>query len=170
MRTHTMTLKSAADSQFLNTLEHWLRSQPEIMVLIRYSRSAGSKSFEFFNSFAVLEERLRQLRPETNVIAFRKPQLPLRGTVDDEFIGRCLNSIPNGTEFVVVETVRRTAGKASWFHYQAGESHDELREALEDSRGRHVAVGEYPPWLDDGPDVISGYIPHDDGIVRPGAY
>jgi hypothetical protein len=140
------------------------------LVLIRYSRAAGSKSFEFFTSFAVLEERLRQLPPETNVIAFRKPQLPLRGIVDDEFIGSCLNSISNGKEFVVVETVPRTAGRASWFHDEAGESHGELREALEDSRGRHVAVGEYPKWLDDGQDVISGYIPDSDGIVRSGAY
>ncbi|MGC1649722.1 MAG: hypothetical protein WA741_28185 [Candidatus Sulfotelmatobacter sp.] len=74
------------------------------------------------------------------------------------------------TEFLVVETVRTTAGRASWFHDEAGESHNELREALEDSRGRHVAVGEYPKWLEDGPDVISGYIPDRDGIVRSGAY
>jgi hypothetical protein len=139
-------------------------------VLIRYSRAAGNKSFEFFTSFALAEERLRQLAPETNIIVFRKPQLTIRGIVDDEFIGSGLKGIADGTEFLVVETVRTTAGRASWFHDEAGESHNELREALKDSRGRQVAVGEYPKWLKDGPDVISGYIPDRDGIVRSGAY
>jgi hypothetical protein len=102
--------------------------------VIRYSRAAGNKSFEFFTSLALVEERVRQLAPETNIIGFRKPQLTIRGIVDDEFIGSCLNSIAYGTEFLVVETVRTTSGRASWFHDEAGESHNELSEALEDSR------------------------------------
>ena len=165
-----MPLKSATGATFLETLQEWLRSQTEILVLIRYSRAAGNQSFEFFTSFALVEERVRQLAPETNSIVFRKPQLTIRGIVDDEFIGSCLHSIADGTEFLVVETARTTAGRASWFHDEAGESHNELREALEDSRRSHVAVGEYPNWLEDGPDVISCYIPDRDGILRSGAY
>jgi hypothetical protein len=41
-------LPSTTDKKFLNSLEDWLRSQSEIMILIRDSRAAGSKSFEFF--------------------------------------------------------------------------------------------------------------------------
>jgi hypothetical protein len=163
-----MTFKPVTDRAFLKTIEHWLRSQPEILVLIRYSRAAGNKSFEFFSSYVELENRLHQLGPETCVTAFRLPQLTLRGVVDDELIDRCLSSIPNGSEFLIVETSRSTAGSASWFHDAAGESHDELREALEDSRGRPVAVGAYPQ--DDGPDVISAYVPNRDGTVRRGVY
>jgi hypothetical protein len=164
------TLRSTADAQFLNTVEHWLLGQTEILVLIRYSRAAGSKSFEFFTSFAVLEDRLRQLPPETSVTAFRRPQLLLRGVADDQFIARCLSSIPDGVEFLVVETVRRTAGRASWFHEEAGESHGELRQALEASRGNQVAVGEYPNWTDDSDDVASAYIPDANGALRRGVY
>ena len=68
----------------------------------------------------------------------------------------------------MVETSPSAAGSYSWFHDAAGESHDELREALEDSRGKPVAVGEYPQ--DDGPDVISAYVPGRDGTVRRGSY
>lgn len=59
----------------------------------------------------------------------------------------------------MVETVQRTAGRMSWFHDMAGETHAELREALEDSRGSPVAVGLYPPWLNHGPDVVTAYVP-----------
>jgi hypothetical protein len=104
------------------------------------------------------------------VIAFRQRQLPLRGLVDDEFIGKSLNFIRNGSEFLVVETVPRTAGSASWFHYDAGESLDELREALEGLRGKPVAVGEYPPWLEENLDVISAGVPDEDGNFRAGVY
>jgi hypothetical protein len=163
-------LPSTTDNKFLKTLEDWLRGQEEIMILVRYSRAAGSKSFEFFTSFAALRERLARLNAETSVTAFRKPQLPLRGRVDDEFIGKCLSSIPAGSEFLVLETDPRMAVQQWFSRYEAGESHDELRQVLEGLRGRLVAVGEYPQWLKDGPDLISAFVPHQDGTVKAGVY
>jgi hypothetical protein len=59
-----MSLKSAADEEFLKTLKIWLGRQTQVLVLIRYSRAAGNKDFEFHTSFAVLQERLRQLPAE----------------------------------------------------------------------------------------------------------
>ena len=52
------TLPSTTDKKFLKSLEDWLRGQSEIMILVRYSRTAGNKSFEFFTSFAALRKRL----------------------------------------------------------------------------------------------------------------
>jgi len=164
------TLPSTTDKGFLKTLENWLRSRSEIMILVRYSREAGNKSFEFFTQFAALRERLGRLKAETNVTAFRKPQLPLRGRVDDEFIGKCLSLIPAGSEFLVLETDPRMATQQWLFHHEAGESADELRQVLEGLRGRLVAVGEYPQWLKDSPDVISAYVPHQDGTIKAGVY
>jgi hypothetical protein len=163
-------LTSTTDKEFLRTLDDWLQRQSEVLVLIRYSRAAGDKSFEFFTSFERLRERLGELKPETSVTVFRDRQLPLRGCVEDEFIGKCLNSVEAGSEFLVVGTAPRTAGSQSWFHHEAGESHEELREALEGLRGEVVAVGEYPPWLDNSLHVISAYVPEQDGNVRAGVY
>ena len=164
------TLPSTTDKEFLKTLENWLRGQSEIMILIRYSREAGNKSFEFFSSFAALRERLAMLKAETSVTAFRKPQLPTRGRVDDEFIGNCLSLIPSGSEFLVLETDPRMATQQWLFHHEAGGALDELQLVLEALRGRLVAVGEYPQWLKDSPDVISAYVPHQDGTVKLGVY
>jgi hypothetical protein len=65
---------------------------------------------------------------------------------------------------------RRAYGEMSWFHNEAGESHAELREALEESRGTPVAVGPYPSRLEDSDDVASAIVPDENGIVRIGVY
>ena len=165
-----MSYSSTTDQGFLSVLQEWLQSQREILILIRFSRAAGSKSFEFFSSRETLLERLQGLPPGTCITAFREPQLPFRGVVDDQFITTCLNNIPDGVEFLIKETGLRTAGCASWFHHTNGESHSELREGLKDSRGLHVAVGRYPPWLVDTDDVISAVVPDEYGIVVTGIY
>jgi len=165
-----VSLKSAFGEEFLKTIENWLASHSEVLILIRYSCAAGNKDFEFYSSFALLLERLRQLPVETCVTVFRNPQLRLRGVVDDEFISKCLSSVPDGSEYAVVETVPTGLGRFSFFNFSAGESHDELREDLEDRRGKPVAVGEYPPWLENSVDVISAYVPAENGEVRRGIY
>jgi hypothetical protein len=165
-----MSYAPSTDKRFLATLDEWLRSQREILLLIRYSHAAGSKDFEFFSTFEALTERLRSLPPRTCVIAFRQPQLPFRGVVDESFITTCLSAIPDGSEYLVADTTRRTAGAASWFHHGAGESHAELREELESLRGHAVAAGLYPPWLEDTDDVISAVVPDEHGVVTTGVY
>jgi len=166
---HTTCIPTT-DASFLHTLESWLRSQGEILVLIRYAYAAGSTDFELFTSFESLAERIRALPSRTCVIAFRQPQLPIRGVVDESFIARCLSSIPDGSEYLLVEMVRRVYGRMSWFHHNEGTSHGELRGELEESRGVQVAVGLAPPSWKDSDDVISAYVPDEDGIARPGAY
>jgi hypothetical protein len=163
-------LVSTAESGFLRALEDWLAMQPEILVEVEFSRTAGGKEFRFFSSFPELSSHLQQLNPQTRVTAFRRPQLPLRGRVDDAFIKMCITHIPNAAEFLVVETVARSAGGYSWFHESAGETHEELRESLEDSRGKPVAVGLYPPQPEVGAEVVCAYVPDHDGVARRGVY
>ena len=140
--------------------------------MIRFHASAGAKSFEFFRSLGTLEGRLQELRPRTCVIVFREPQLPLRGRVDEEFIRKALALVPDGEEFLVTALERTTIGPASWFHDAAGESHGELAEELRGNYcyGRQVAVGPYPPWLNDDDGVISAVVPDENGIVTTGIY
>ena len=165
-----MSLESATSEDFLRTLEIWLQSESELLILIRYSSAAGNKDFELYSSFALLQERLRQLPASTCVTAFRNPQLQLRGIVDGEFIGKCLRSVPDGAEYVVVETVPTTLAGFLHFDFTAGESRAELREALESRIGKSVAVGKYPPWQKESADVISAYVPTRDGKVKRGVY
>ncbi|MGL9621434.1 hypothetical protein QRQ56_25795 [Bradyrhizobium sp. U531] len=155
---------ATTDSAFLSALENWLRSRPEILVMIRYSGAAGRKEFEFFSSYESLARRLNQLPPSTSIIAFREPQLPLRGLADADFTSTCLSSLSDNSEFLVVETRGRDSCWA------AGETHSELRNELQDLTGRPVAVGPYPPWLIDSDEVISAVVPDEDGVVKRGLY
>jgi len=165
-----MSYSSSTDKKFLETLSAWFRCHGELLLLIRYSHAAGSKDFEFFSSMKILGERLLGLPPRTCVIVFRQPQLPIRGLVDESFITRCLNNIPEGEEFLVVDLDLRIYGRASWFHHGVGDSHEELREELEDLRGHTVAAGLYPPWLEDTDEVISAVVPDEHGSVSGGVY
>lgn len=165
-----MSYGPTTDKKFLGTLESWFQSQPEILVLIRIRCGAGARDYEFYTSFDALLKRIHELSPGTCIIAFKQPQLPLRGIVDDEFIAKCLSTIPDGAEYLMVETVQRVAGRMSWFHYGSDSTHAGLRDDLKDSRGVPVAVGLHPPWLHDTENVISAVVPDADGVVRAGPY
>jgi len=165
-----MSHPPTTDPQFLGTLEDWFRTQSEVLVEIRYRCGGGSQDFELLPSFRALTDRIRELAAGACVTAFRRPQLPLRGVVDDNFVAACLKSIPDGSEYLVAETVRRVYGRHSFFHCGSGESHAELRDDLEECRGALVAAGLYPPVLEKSADVITGVVPDADGVVRAGPY
>jgi hypothetical protein len=165
-----MRYPPTTDLFFLEKLKHWFRCQPEILALIRYSHAAGSKDFEFFSSFQAFKKAIRSLPPLTCVTVFRQPQLPLRGIVDDGFIDACLKTIPDGSEYLLVEGIKRVYGQHSWFHHDLGDSHEELREDLGQLRGVLVAAGLCPSWLEDTDDVASAVVPGELGLLRSAAY
>jgi hypothetical protein len=165
-----MHLRAANEPDFLQAIAERLSQNDEIFVLIEYSRAAGNKSFEFMRSMTALTERLGQLTPATRITVFMRPQLPLRGCVDNQFIEYCLQQIRDGSEFLVVETEPRNVGDVSWLHHEAGISHQELKDALEDSRGRAVAAGGYPQAVSDGISTITAYVPDSSGNVQMGVY
>ncbi|HEY3325320.1 MAG TPA: hypothetical protein VGP72_33010 [Planctomycetota bacterium] len=167
-----MAYGSVNDLTFSSTVQQWIEANGEVLALIRFHASAGAKSFEFFRSMDDFKIRLADLPPRTCVIVFRDHQLPLRGRVDEEFIRKASALVPNGVEFLVVVLERISMGAASWFHDAAGQTHDELIEELRDSYcyGKSVAVGPYPPWLEDTAAVISAVVPNSDGSVTVGIY
>ncbi len=161
---------SILDASFATTLRQWFHEQDELLVMLRYSNAGGSRDYELHSSFESIAKRLATVPPQTSVIVFRDPQLQLRGVVTDEFVAKALASIPDGVEFLFVETALTTFGTKSWYHNASGNRQSELREELEASMGRPVMLGRYPPWLVDGPDVVSGYVPDAAGLIKPGAY
>jgi hypothetical protein len=156
--------------EFLSTVKSWFGTRDEILLLIRYAYAAGNRDIEIISTAQDFAKRLAQLAPRTSITAFRDHTLPLRGVVDDAYIADCLATIPDGVEYVIVETKPRVDGACSWFHQETGTSHKELRESLEEERGEVVMAGEFPPWLDDSDGIVTAYVPDSDGIVRPGAY
>ena len=166
----TVRYPSAADPAFVASIRRWFTARDEVLVMIRYANAGGSKDYELHRSSESIAARIASLPPKTSIIVFRETQLPIRGVVDRALIDRALAEIRDGEEFLMVETVATVAGPRSWYHSAAGECHSELQAELESSMGRPVMLGVYPPWLEDGPEVISGFVPDADGQIRPGAY
>lgn len=155
---------------FLSAVEPWFQAGSEIVLLLRYAYAAGNRDVELIVGLDAFRERMKNLASKTSVTVFRDHKLPLRAVVDDLFIARCLAAIPDGTEYLIAETVPKVAGGRSWIHYETGTSHTELLASLEDERGESVLAGEYPPWLDKSDGVVTAYVPDADGVVRPGSY
>ncbi|HEX7859682.1 MAG TPA: hypothetical protein VF773_05105 [Verrucomicrobiae bacterium] len=165
-----MDPESTADPQFIGTLRKWFESEPEISFFYRFRNAAGSKEFEFFTSLDAVVRRLKQLPDGTSVTAFRERQLPFRGVVDDFFITEALRTIPEREDYMLAELPSPSASESDWMRFRAGETHSDLLEDLDDLRGTRVALGLYPPWLEESANVMHGYVPDKDGVVRPGAY
>jgi hypothetical protein len=158
---------STADPEFLATAEEWIDCQGEISALIRYSRRAGAKEFEFVHSRVELHALLQRLPPATSVILFRQRQLPLRGVVDEPLAEAALAVIPDGEEFMLFSG---GPGSELGGNFCAGETHQELRQLLDEHRGKWVATGLYPPWLHDTDDAIEAITPQEDGSILRGIY
>lgn len=165
-----MPYVSVNNPVFQSTVARWISETHEVLAMIRFHAAAGSKSFEFFDSFELFRGRLGQLPARACVTVFREQQLPLRGRVDRDFIRKAIATIPSGTEYLLVGLELTTIGNASCYYDFAGETHDELREALEGELGSLLAVGPYPPWLEDNESVTSAVVPDPDGFVHTGIY
>jgi hypothetical protein len=165
-----MEYQSSQTPAFLKTVKEWIAETGEVLVLIRYSYAAGNRSYEFFSSFSLFQERIAQCEPRTCFVVFRKPQLTLRGVVDDDFITKAMSIVPDGDEYLIAGLDEVHYGRMSWLPNHSGESHLEMREDLEDAKGTRVAFGPYPPWLKDTDDVISAIVPLPDGKVECGVY
>jgi hypothetical protein len=159
--------RSTNDVEFNKMAQNWLREQEEVLALFQYSRMAGAKDWFILKSYEELCARVEVSPPNTRVTVFRRPQLQLRGTVDDTLVEQAMAVIPDGAEYLWVSIGAHTGW---WSEHGAGESHHELREHLLEQRGAFIAVGLYPPWLGEDEDVITGYRPDPLGNVNPGSY
>jgi hypothetical protein len=165
-----MNDRSTGGPHFLTTVRRWLAERGEVGVLLRFSYAAGSKSCELFESMGAFEARLATLAARTSVIVFQERQLPLRGLVDAAFVADATRQIGEDAEYLIAGLDETSAGSVKWFDFQAGEGRAALQEDLKDLLGKRVAVGPYPPWLEDGEHVISAVVPERDGSVVIGVY
>jgi hypothetical protein len=118
---------SADDSEFLARVDRWLSERGKLLVLFRYSHTAGNTDNFFLESAEAFRAELRKASPKTSVIAFRQRQLPLRGVVDDGLIRVAQWLLPDDAEFLIIDLEPQECG---WSSHEAGEGHLELQESL----------------------------------------
>ena len=142
----------------------------EILVQFKFHKGGGSTSYEFFSSIEQLKSRLSELPSKTKVIVFEEKQLPIRGKVDENFVGNVLKKHSEGSDWVIVCTSKISMGSQSWYHYYPTNSSKELEEELRDSYcwNNEVACGHEPSWVDDK--IVEAIIPLEDGSIETGIY
>jgi hypothetical protein len=165
---------STRDDRFWEVADAWLLQGGEILVMLRYSRAAGSRDWYFARDSEWLRSLIGPLPAETSVILFRQSHLPLRGTAGKELAESAEALLPDGVEFLVVQLEphrhHSPTHSMEWTVSQAGESHAELREAIDDLSGHAVAIGQHPPFWQDNEDILEAIVPFADGSVKRGIY
>lgn len=141
--------------EYLSTVSRWIEAAGEVLVVMRYLGMAGAKDFAFIRTPDEFQSLVAKLPSGTDTIVFRKPQLPLRGLVDDRLIETARELFPDGVESLLVHRVPETPEDLRLEGSMYGET-AELIERLQDLNGQEIALGPVPPFLEnDNDDMIS---------------
>lgn len=167
-----MGYQSTRSADFLSTVQRWIDEHGEVLVLLRFHASAGSKSWELFDSLSALQKRIEDLPPQTCLIVFRENELRFKGIVDDAFVKHVVRHHPKGEWWLVACLERVTMGRVSWYHSNEYDNPEELEEELRDEFcfGKLVAVGKEPEWIDSRDGLVDAVVPFEDGTVKTGVY
>jgi hypothetical protein len=167
-----MSYPSTTSPIFLVTIKRWIAEQGEVLALFRFSRAAGSRSWEFFSCFEAFQKRLAEQCPETCIIVFSNHDLKTRGIVDEAFISHAVSTFQEHADWMLVCLEKITLGKASWYHDNPIETRGELEDELrsEFCFGKTVAIGKEPDWLEEREGLISAVVPQADGTIKTGIY
>ncbi len=132
---------------FLERVKGWLATSNQLFIVMRYLRAAGAKDYLFIHNQAEFQQRIDACPLGTDIIVFREPQLPIRGTVTSEFIAEIQSRIPDGAEYLIVRmSPEEPIGQRITGYL--GDTHADLVEDLSDIQGKLVAVGPCPPFMD----------------------
>lgn len=133
--------------RFLETVGQWTDSSSEVFVVLRYLRAAGAKDYAFVKTRAEFSALVDSVAEGTDIIAFRDPQLQLRGRVTAEFIARAKALVSEGDEYMFVRMKPERAGDLKLFG-EMGDTHATLAEDLGEEAGEEVAFGPCPRFID----------------------
>ena len=156
---------SALDPAFQQRIADWIETHGEVYVVLRYSAAAGNKDYYLIQSAADFRRITLKLPADTSVIVMLEPQLPLRGTVDASFVEHAVQALPDGQWWFLLPNPT-----AHHSHSEVGETHQELRAALEEYRAQPVALGLEPNWVPDIPEIVEALYPREDGTLKRGVY
>ncbi|MDB5347100.1 MAG: hypothetical protein JWP89_5477 [Schlesneria sp.] len=134
-------------STYLSTVDQWIDSSEEVLVVLRYLGMAGAKDYAFIESPVAFRQLVDSVPIGTDIIVFKEHYLPLRGEVSDDLIQAALVLVPNGSEYLCVDLVPDTNVEQR-LSGRLGDTHLDLLEDLNDCKGHPVAFGPVPPFCE----------------------
>lgn len=97
---NNLMLISAFDPTFNKMIQIWFEDQGEIFLVVRYCAGGGSKDYVMICSFEEWVDLIGALPVMADITAFRKLQLPTRGTLDTGLLTKLRNSLPPKAEWM----------------------------------------------------------------------
>jgi hypothetical protein len=153
-----MDIKALSD-----TVGKWLRDEGEVLAVARYSRAAGSRDYALFSDHGAFMRWLDGLPPDTDVLALRDYDLPLRGPASASMVSALPSPGDDGAWLVIVGETK--------YSNDSCESAEEVLDLLKDHASQSIAIGPLPNWnRADDEALISAIVPRPDGSVEPGVY
>lgn len=141
--------------EYRNTVSAWLRNAGELLVVLRYLRAAGAKDYALIRSDSEFDRLIHVCPVGTDIIVFRDPQLPVRGTVDAAFIDNAAAQIKEWGEYLFVVQKTNPIDDPRLIG-EMGDTTSSLNEDLREHMGENVAIGACPNFIaEDNESMIS---------------
>ncbi|HET6833812.1 MAG TPA: hypothetical protein VFH30_08070 [Acidimicrobiales bacterium] len=162
--------RSARGAEFRGTVERWLLSSAELLVLNRMAWGAGRKDWYLIRSLSDLDTVVVRAAPSDCLTVFAGQHLPNRGRAGNDLLRTALEVVADNEESVFGEIVRGEPELKDAFAAVPGDE-EWVQEWIGDRLGRRIAFGAYPPVLSLDPNVaIDGIVPATDGSITIAAY
>jgi hypothetical protein len=164
---------SIATPAFRELLVRTFADRKVVIFLFRYANCGGAKDYFIARSPAEFETVVNHARAKTSITAFFEGNFKLKGTTDDELCARTIDLLPSvQAEYEGVDIVRidGPGTELNVEHYSYLTEPEEIREWFRNNSGARILVGTMEFWHDNCPEIVTVYVPDDDGVVRPGAY
>ena len=126
------------DPQVLEAVAKWLSESGEVYVVTDSSHTGHSGFKWFVRSMADYQNLIRSRRNGADITVYRKKRYPLRGVAGDALLVEALALIKEGDWYDIVSI---DGFPKDISYYGSGNSHEELRQDMEESRGTTVGVG-----------------------------
>jgi hypothetical protein len=139
---------SALDPKFLNVVKDWIDQDGEVYAMYWFVKTGGAKAHHLFNSYDQFFETLTSLslgRLYCTVDVYRRPQFPVRGWVNEDFIKRTLLEIPDKQDWFLVG-FDNDIGQGQVIGAFGDNNPKTLIEELNNYRGKYVIIGPDIHW------------------------
>lgn len=175
---------STESQEFIEPVLNALKKNEELIVLQRLAYTAGAGAgWHFFKQVSEWQEFLTSGKKKTAYTVILDKEFPLRGTANDELKRKAIELFNQlGDLMIGIFTEGDNSFPLYSFNWDsralkpkdAEKDLTRIKETInqffEKHQGKQVAVGRSILVWEKDIAEITGYIPDDDGIARPGAY
>jgi hypothetical protein len=175
---------STESQEFIEPVLNALEKNNELIILQRFAYTAGAGAgWHFIKQVSEWQKLLTSGKNKTSYTVILDKELPLRGTVNHELNRKAIELFDQlGDLMIGVFTEGDSYFPLFSFNWEPralkpkdaekdlARTKGKIDQFFEKHRGRKIAIGRSIwVWEEDIAEV-TGYIPDDDGIARPGAY